>query len=221
MISQVPNKAQIERFLPVFAGQACVVVGSATLTTPYAQILPGEFVVAVNGSISSVPPEVVPDLWLLNSKADKRGWTTQLRVLHGQMLAQGRDRAVNHVALLRGPKYETEWITLEQLRAMRCTYQSWSLIDKPIKFWLEQEVCDRKHEKAPCSAGMFAVALALWCGAASVRLVGFSWHVGYHYLPNVDLPAQWRGHVDADKKALAALQRDFPGQVSGALVEAA
>jgi hypothetical protein len=56
------------------------------------------------------------------------------------------------------------------------------VLDKTTKRWIEGELCDRRDDKKPCSSGVLAVAMALYAGAAAVRLVGFSFSPGYHYL---------------------------------------
>jgi len=123
---------------------------------------------------------------------------------------------VKHVAFLRSPIRPTEDESLQRIRKMHAQYQSYSVIDKPIKRWLEELICDRQDGVGTaCSAGIFSAALALWSGARRVRLVGMSWKAGYHYLPNVQTI---RGHVTADERALHALMARYPGQLVGALV---
>lgn len=205
-----PDHAQIDQLRPRLAGQSCVVVGSAPLKTRRAVTEPGEYVICVNGSISSIAGTA--DLWLLNSKPNRS-------YLHLTMLQQGRGRSAVHVAFLRGPLEATERKTLGRLDKMKCRYTSWSVIDKPIKRWLEETICDRRLEgdQVACSAGVFAVALALWSGAARVRMVGFAWRAGYQYLASA--PTTRRGHVESDRRALRALTARYPGRLEGALMK--
>ena len=53
--------------------------------------------------------------------------------------------------------------------------------------------------------------------AEHVRLTGFSWKAGYHYLPYA--PTTIRGHVESDRRGLRALLRRYPGQLSGAILK--
>lgn len=209
-LTVTPDQGQIEPLRPLMMHRRCVVVGAAPLKTRRAVIQPGEYVIAINGSISSL--DRCADLWLLNSKPNRTA-------LHATMLRQGLGRACRHVALLRGPLEATEQETLRRLRKMGCQYETWSVIDKPIKRWLEERLCDRCEDgiaQPACSAGLFAVALALWSGAEHVRLTGFSWKAGYHYLRYV--PTTIRGHVQSDGRGLRALLQRYPGRLSGAIV---
>jgi hypothetical protein len=98
-------------------------------------------------------------------------------------------------------------------------YQSWSVLDKVTKRWFEGQVCARVRDSKPCSAGLLTVAIALWCGAAHVRMVGFSFAPGYHYLPNEDPAYWWRDHVEADQRAIRALLAAFEGRISGPILQ--
>lgn len=216
-----PDPAQLARLTGAIAGRRCVVVGSAPLSTKTAAVEADEYIICVNGAISSVAGTA--DLWIVNSKAqDNPTWHREIRALHRTMLEQGAGRSVRHVAMLRGPKRATEDATLAQLDQMQCRYETWSVIDKPIKRAFEEDVCGRKGESDPCSAGVFATALALWAGAVGVRMVGFSFTPGYHYLKNSGrLIARVRGHVEADTRALRRLATRYGTRLSGRLVRAA
>lgn len=211
-----PDPLQVERMRGLLEGRACVVVGSAPLKTQFADVSETEVVVAVNGGISSVARAV--DLWVVASRRQDRPGSGQIKPLHKTMLHQAKGRTVGHVLLLRGPKEATEKDTLAMLQILACRYGTWSVLDKPTKRWLESEICART-EKEPCSSGILATAIALWCGAAAVRLVGFSLKPGYHYLPNERGQSWWRNHVPADRRALRALQARYGAQLSGAILE--
>lgn len=216
-LAQSADFAQIERVREFVSGRRCVVVGSAPLSTQYAVIEPYETTIAVNGGISSLPG--IADLWVVGSKAqDMPG--AAMRPLHRTMLDQGKHGRVGHLLLLRGPKVASERGTLETLTRLHCSYSTWSVLDKPTKRWLEGELCARIDDKKPCSSGLLAVAAALWCGAAAVRLVGFSLTPGYHYLPKERPQSWWRDHVEADKRALVALTARYGSRLSGDLVQA-
>lgn len=208
---------QIERIRPIVSGRSCVVVGSAPLTTTTAQVEPGECVIAVNGGISSAPGPV--DLWVMNSKQQDRPNDPLLTALHKAMLSQGTGRTAGHILFLRGPKVASEGYTLTALRQMGTQHQTWSVLDKPTKVWLEGKVCNRTRTNRPCSAGILSVALALWCGAAHVRMVGFSFKAGYHYLPHETPKSWWRDHLEADQRALKALWAQFGTRLSGPILE--
>lgn len=212
-----PDPLQVDRVRPLLEGRACVVVGSAPLPTRCAEVAESEIVIAVNGSISSVKRPV--DLWVVASRRQDRPGSGQIRPLHKTMLHQAKGRTAGHVLMLRGPKDATEKDTLAMLEALGCRYHTWSVLDKPTKRWLEGELCART-EKEPCSSGILATAIALWCGAASVRLVGFSFTPGYHYLKAATPQRWWRNHVPADRRALRALQARYGPQLSGSILEA-
>lgn len=216
-LATAPVREHIETLRARLMDRACVIVGSAPLRTKTAEILPGELRIAVNGSLSSLP-EKQADLWVLNSKAQDRPGSPTLHEMHRLMLVQATGGVTDHLLLLRGPKVASEQETLEALRQREARWQTWSVLDKPTKRWFEGEVCARVDEKAPCSAGILATAIALWCGAASVRLIGFSLKPGYHYLPKVQPQRWWRNHVEADQRAMRALVTRYPGRVSGAMV---
>lgn len=202
-----PDHDQLAQVASMMNGERCVVVGSAPLRTRMAPVDHGEFVICVNGAISSVVG--VPDLWVLNSKPSKAH-------LHLTMLQQGKGREVRHIAFLRGTIRPTEQDSLRHLRKLGCAWTSWSVIDKPIKRWLEESTCARQPGLGTaCSAGIFSAALALWSGAANVRLVGLSWIPGYHYLPHTQTI---RGHVVADQRAVQTLLDRHPGRLGGALI---
>jgi hypothetical protein len=215
-LAKTADPTQVERVRELLADRACVVVGSAPLTSKHADVQPGELAIPVNGGISSLAGAA--DLWVVNSKAqDAPGML--IRPLHKLMLEQASGRTVGHLLMLRGPKVMSEQGTLATLKALRCRHNTWSVLDKPTKRWLEGELCARVDDKKPCSSGILAVAIALYCGAASVRLVGFSFtEYGYHY-PTKEKPASWwRDHVTADRRALAALQQRY-GRLSGEIVQ--
>lgn len=216
-----PDPLQLERLRPFLEHRACVVVGSAPLPTPYAEVQHAdECVIAVNGGISSLPPDRVADVWFVGSKLSD-GNALQYRPMHALMLEQARKRTVGHIVLLRPPDRATEAFTLAQLDKLKCRYGSWSCFDKPLKRHLEGELCGRVDDKQPCSSGILATACALSCGAASVRLVGFSLKPGYAYLPNErNPPTWWRDHVHSDARALNILRARYGDTLSGDLVEA-
>lgn len=218
-LPRVPLRAQVEALRPYVAGRACVVVGSAPLATPAAVVGPNEIRIAVNGAIASLPDRRA-DVWVLNSKAQDRPGSPDLHKMHKIMLEQARSASTDHLLLLRGPKVASEDETRKALFQRGATWNSWSLLDKPTKAWMEAETCGRVDDLRPCSSGILAVACVLWCDAASVRLVGFSFKPGYHYLPkDTRPPGWWRNHVPADKQAIAALRARYGPRLTGALVE--
>lgn len=217
-IAETPDMAQVERIRPIVEGADCVVVGSAPLPTPSAEIEAGEVVIAVNGGISSLPGAAA--LWVLNSKQQDRPGDVAAKPLHKTMLRQGKGRTAGHLVLLRGPAVASEGYTLSKLQKMECQYESWSVLDKVTKRWFERDQCQRVRDNRPCSAGLLTVAMALYCGATHVRLVGFSFAPGYHYLRDTTPAYWWRDHVEADKRALLALSSRYPGRLSGAILHA-
>jgi hypothetical protein len=216
-IAQTPDESQIARVRPFVEGRSCVVVGSAPLPTRTAETLPGECVIAVNGGISSLPGPA--DMWVLNSKQQDRPGDPALRPLHKTMLQQGKGRTAGHLLLLRGPKVASEAGTLATLQTLGVQYVSWSVVDKVTKRWHEGQVCGRVRENRPCSAGILAASIALWCGADHVRLVGFSFQAGYNYLKHVQPAHWWRDHVEADQRALKTLAARYGDRLSGAILQ--
>ena len=212
-----PDLSQVERVRPLLYGRNCVVLGSAPLSTPYADVSNDEVIVAVNGGIGSLRRRPV-DLFVVGSKQWDKPMQVDARPLHKQMLQQASHSTVRHALLLRGPKEATEHHTLSLLHTLRCSVESWSVLDKPTKLFIEQTLCARR-EAEPCSSGILAVAIALYCGAA-VRMVGFSLSPGYHYISRKHPPTWWRNHVEADRRALVALRSAYGSLLSGELVEA-
>lgn len=219
-LATTADPSQVERVRDLIAGRACVVVGSAPLGSHAADVSETEIAIAVNGGISSVPRAA--ELWVVASRPQDRPGHPQIKPLHKTMLQQAKDRAAGHVLFLRGPnapKDASEQDTLAALAQLRFTHQAWSVLDKPTKRWLEGELCARVADKRPCSSGILATAIALWCGADSVRMVGFSFTPGYQYLPKERGASWWRNHVDADRRALVALRARYGAQLSGAILK--
>lgn len=215
-LATVPDLSQVERVRPLLYGRNCVVLGSAPLSTPKAEVEADDVLVAVNGGIGVAPRTV--DLFVVGSKPWDKPMQVDARPLHKQMLQQAAGHTVRHALLLRGPKEATEQHTLSLLKTLRCSVEAWSVLDKPTKLFMEQTLCARR-ESEPCSSGILAVAVALYCGAA-VRMVGFSLSPGYHYIRHKHPPSWWRNHVEADRRALVALRHQYGSLLSGELVQA-
>lgn len=187
------------------AGRRCLVVGSAPLDAPIAA-RPGEVVVAVNGGIASVPGVV--DLWVLNSRRQPyESWGPDRIALNEHMVRQGAGRRVDIVAWVSTDDDGPEAVMAERLRAQGTAYARGCGISRAARERIESVSGARTPalRKHALSAGMFAVALCFWSGAAEVRMVGFSWRAGYAYLPGVELPAETRGHIEGDRRALEQL----------------
>lgn len=219
-LAKVADPTQVERVRELIEGRACVVVGSAPLKSASADVGDAEIAIAVNGGISSLPRAA--DLWVVASRPHDRPGHSQIKPLHKTMLHQAKGRTAGHVLFLRGPKDASEHETLAALEKLGCRHSAWSVLDKPTKRWLEGELCARVSDakSSICSSGILTTAIALWCGATSVRLVGFSFTPGYHYLPKERGAAWWRNHVDADRRALRALHARYGSMLSGAIMEA-
>lgn len=207
-LSQMPDPSQAACLRPLLEGRDCVIVGSAPLQTKSADIADSEVAVAVNGGISSL--DRAADLWVVGSKKHDSPGNPRIKPLHKVMLEQARNREAKQILFLRGPDVASEDATLATLARLHCRHGGWSVLDKPTKRWLEGAVCGRVNDKEPCSSGILAMAIALWCGASSVRLEGFSLKAGYHYLPKERPQAWWRNHVEADRRALEALASRYP-----------
>lgn len=215
-LATVAEPSQVERVRDLLEGRACVVVGAAPLKTPTADVSSTEIAIAVNGGISSVAGAV--DLWVVASRRQDRPGNGAIKPLHKIMLQQAKGRTAGHALFLRGPKEATEQDTLAMLDVLGCRVGTWSVLDKPTKLWLETDLCAR-HEKHPCSSGILATAIALYCGAASVRMAGFSFTPGYNYLPKQKGASWWRNHVTADQRALKALQARYGSTLSGSILK--
>lgn len=214
-LAKVADPSQVERVREFIAGRTCVVVGSAPLAQSAADVSDTDVAIAVNGGISSVARAV--DLWVVASRPQDKPGSGKIKPLHKTMLQQAKGRTVGHVLFLRGPKDASEGDTLAALRDLGVTLSTWSVLDKPTKLWMEAMLCARA-EKHPCSSGILATAIALWCGAASVRMVGFSFTPGYHYIRKERPAAWWRNHVTADQKALRALQKRYGSTLIGEIL---
>jgi hypothetical protein len=207
----------VDRVRPLIEGRAVVVVGSAPLKTAAADVLESEVAIAVNGGISSVARPV--DLWVVASRSQDKPGSGTIKPLHRTMLQQAKGKTVGHVLMLRGPKEESQKDTLAALGQLNVMLGTWSVLDKPTKLHVETSLCARK-DKEPCSSGILATAIALWCGAESVRMVGFSFTPGYNYLPKERPQSWWRNHVNADRRALVALRARYGAKLSGSILEA-
>jgi len=224
-LATVADPLQVERVRSFIEGRSCVVVGSAPLKASAADVDDSEVVIAVNGGISSVARPV--DLWVVASRSVDKPGSGKIKPLHRTMLQQAKGKTAGHVLMLRGPKEASEQDTLAALAQLGVTYQTWSVLDKPTKHWLETETCARpgkslsgRKDTEPCSSGILATAVALWCGGAPVRMVGFSFSPGYQYLPHERPANWWRNHVSADRRALKALRARYGETLAGSILEA-
>jgi len=216
-LATVADPLQVERVRSLLDGRPCVVVGSAPLKASAADVDESEVVIAVNGGISSVARAV--DLWVVASRSVDKPGSGKIKPLHRAMLQQAKGKTAGHVLMLRGPKEASEQDTLAALAQLHVCYRTWSVLDKPTKLWMEKSTCARM-EREPCSSGILATAIALWCGAESVRLVGFSLKPGYQYITNQPPQNWWRNHVAADRRALKALSARYGATLSGSILEA-
>lgn len=180
-------------------GRACVVVGAAPLLSPLV-VATSEYVVAVNGGISSAPRV---DAWVLNSRTSlPPSWGMARRTLGQLMLRQGADRQVPLLILLTKDD-DASVVTPRVLRAQGTEAGSVLEVGAIERTDIEVAAGARTGDmsKHALSAGLFAVALLFWAGAATVRLEGISWVGGYAY---TDTPVI-RGHLVGDQLALVRL----------------
>jgi hypothetical protein len=197
------------------AGRRCVVVGSAPLSAQI-RLADDEFVVGVNGGISSVPRV---DAWVVNSRNnDAASWSPAQRRLSKLMLAQAAGRTVPLAVFLSKHDEGPPW-TLKFLKAQGTLVVRWiEFADANARRAMELKVGARTPamSKHALSAGMTAAA---WCfaeGADTVRLEGFSWVSGYQYLPGELIPNRGegsRGHAAGDKEAIRLLTGRYPGRL--------
>lgn len=212
--------APLEVLIEALGSKPVVVIGSAPLES-----LPlrtrGAEPITVNGSISSLPPDKVPTLHILNARIGPHvTWNRDRRALNAAMFAQSSNRHVGTLALLPVQEDGAEAATLERLRAQGTTWDRVVSISKATKTLVAHNVgaLDRERDRhLSVSAGMFGVVLALWAGAASIRTEGFSFDAGYAYLPPDAVPENSRGHLRGDKTAIAAIRAKFGARVSGDL----
>jgi hypothetical protein len=189
------------------AGKSVSVLGSARLGADAELLGDDDYVVAVNGGISSVVGN--PDVWVVNSRsAQFQQWGPTRVRLATLMLRQGAQKAVPEVVFL-AREQEAPPVTLQILRQQGTTVGHWTSISQTDRRYLEYDAGARLDPQAKdaLSAGTTAAALCLLAGAAEVRLLGFSWSPGYAYLPGERIDA--RGHVRADQTALALLRRRY------------
>jgi hypothetical protein len=187
------------------SGRHCVVVGSAPLVERVT-IQATDYVVAVNGGISSCP---IADAWVVNARSQHDAATAGAKAwLHRAMLEQGRGRRVG-LLLLMSKGDGAELNTCRRLEQLGVQPSRQRAIDNEERRALETQAGarDSSMQRHALSLGMFA---ACWCflqGAETVRLVGFSWTGGYAYLP--DEPILMRGHEAGDKQALVRLSKKY------------
>jgi hypothetical protein len=202
-------------------GRACVVVGSAPLAAPIV-LSADEFVVGVNGGVSSVPRV---DAWVVNSRNnDAAAWSPAQRRLSKLMLAQAAGRTIPLAVFLSKHDEGPPW-TLKFLKGQKTTVGRWIALNGDERRAMETAVGARTRDlaKHALSAGLTAAA---WCfseGAETVRLEGISWTTGYQYLPGevipVRAPAQGgRGHAHGDKEAIRLLTGRYPGRLLHSLI---
>lgn len=196
----------LTRIQALLDGRPCLVLGSAPLTAE-PRLGRGERLVVVNGAVSSTRRR--PDVWVVNSRTDPYpSWGPERIALNDTMLAQAAGRALDTVAFLIRED-GADAVTRHRLDAQGTRYAHTVAISKSEREWIERYVGARtaatERAKEALSAGLFAVALALWAGAGPVRMEGFSWRAGYHYLPDRALPDDMRAHRGGDRIALRAL----------------
>lgn len=206
----------IRKLAAIVAGKPVVVVGAAPLKMKV-QPAEGEIVIAVNGGISSTSGHV--DVWQVNSRsAQFEQWGPGRRRLATLMLQQGKKRQVGLLFFIareadappttrailgrQGTKWQGEAVVLQHTER------------RPLE--AATGARDEKMKKDAMSAGLTAVAFALYAGAAHVRMVGFSWLPGYEYLPGERIDA--RGHVRADQLGLKNLLDRYAGRIEHDLV---
>lgn len=193
-----------------------LVVGSAPLVQPI-RAQADELLVCVNGSASLVPDRD-PDLWVvLSSRTDAR----PDRLANVRMIEQLRGRHVRtalHIGnYVDGPGPRTQ----SMLERVGCrtdrVLQMYPHDRKVLSQRLDIRDLASGHVQ---STGFVAIMLAALCRARTIRLAGFSWIEGYHYLP----VEQWerkgeRGHLAADRRTLEQLVHREPGRFVGPLVD--
>ena len=211
-MQSVERPAIIDELRGVLAGRPCLVLGSAPLDVPAIAARAGEVVVAVNGGIASLPGRI--DIWVVNSRAAAlEGWTPAKRRLHDLMAATGRGRTVGRLMLLdRFGESDAGDAMAARLLALGCRWDTRVFVPRAMRWAYECDLLGPGLSEGP-SAGFLTAALCLAAGAAAVRLVGFSWHPGYAYLPREPLGAEARAHVQADQAALATLVVQYGDQV--------
>lgn len=191
---------------PVLAGQAVTVVGSAPIVGSL-ELSPT--VLAVNGGISTVPEGHPVAAWVVNSRsAQFESWGPGKVALSRQMLAQARQRTVGTICFL-AREDGAPAITSRLLRAQKTVWSASLALTQIERREIERLAGGRGNDmdREALSAGLSAACFAFAAGAATVRLVGFSWAPGYEYAPEVKLAT--RGHAWTDKKALANLEARY------------
>jgi hypothetical protein len=202
--------------IEILAHRDVVVVGSAPLVQPI-RVDASEVLVCVNGSPSLVPDRD-PDLWVvLSSRTDSR----PTRTANARMIEQLSGRRVKtalHIGNnLGGPGPKT----VEQLERVNCrTDRVLQMYPHDRKVLSEQLAIRLSLSGHVQSTGFVAIMLAAFCRARRIRLCGFSWVEGYHYLP----VEQWerrgeRGHLKADRETLEQLLDREPNRFAGPIVE--
>lgn len=198
----------------MLAGRHVVVVGSAPLAAPLT-VQASDYVVAVNGGISSAP---LVDAWVLNARSNTDPVTVGRKAaLHALMLAQGQGRRLALLLLLEKGEGAVAHTT-RRLARLGVTWRDLLVLPNQARRRIEATSGARSPElfAHALSAGMFAAAWAFHNDAATVRLEGFSWRGGYAY---TDTPVPTRGHEAGDKVALARLEARYGERLIHALTK--
>jgi uncharacterized Rossmann fold enzyme len=217
--AELPNLEALEIVRPRLEGRRVCVMGSAPLLETAGDLAPDERLITVNGSLSSAP-DVVPDVHVINARCRPHiTWNRQRVALNAAMVEQSRGRHVGVLALL--PIEDgAELATATLLGAQGTTWDRIVAIVRSTKDALAYTTgaLDKEADRhLSLSAGLTAVCLALWAGAARIRTEGFSFDAGYAYLPEDAVPVNARGHLRGDKTAIAKLTVRYPGRIVGDL----
>lgn len=218
LVGPAPPVVGLDLLKTLFTGRNVLVLGSAPLAAP---VKPArhELVVCINGSVSSLPNRA-PDLWLVNSRIKPMDqWGHERRFLHKTMMAQAAGRHVRVVGFMTR-MHQAEHYTAAWMAEQGTTFDQALVIDRHQRESIEVHAGIRTiaMRRDACSAGLFGVIVALWAGAWHVRMDGFSFKKGYHYLPGHTLPENCRAHVQGDRLALREMAQRYTGRVDGALL---
>lgn len=175
------------------SGRSCIVMGSAP--NPTVPKTSNAYTICVNGSVHSAHKYLgtQADLTFLNgaifNNTDDYSNATQ-GVLENKSLGD---------VLIARNAYE---LGLETLQKLNTNYKMTLSISKYDKRVILAEACGRSLNgrykfEANISNGLFMSAVALWSGAASVILAGFSFNSKHDYSEDNELSK--RGHLVEDR----------------------
>lgn len=190
------------RLRDMVQGQTVTLIGSAPGADLTAEDIDRHLIVCVNAAALGLAGSIVPDITFVNTaiaglhpaavKTRERLQELQTKFLFIIESAI----SINEANCILGPieRESTDYLTL----AERCDF---------LEAFLNRPLSGPVGEEHVPSTGFFVCMLLLACGAAHVKMTGFSFSDGHSYLSSVSR----REHVDRDREVLKLIvDREMP-----------